>query len=116
MSLQTRSSNKALPGILLMLFSSLCLCCGQLFWKLLPLYGVSVLVLGFIVYFVGAVAMLVAYHFGELSVLQPINSTSYVFMLFIAIFLIREEIHLVRIAGVFVIVVGVLLIVTGKEK
>ena len=56
-------------GILLMLISSLCVCIGQLLWKLSADRGIIVMLAGFLFYGAGALVMLVAYRFGKLSVL-----------------------------------------------
>lgn len=63
-------------GIILMLICAGCLCTGQFIWKYYE--GFLSLIIGFGIYGLGALAMLCAYRFGSLSVLQPINSVSYV--------------------------------------
>ena len=117
-------------GIILMLISALSLSVGQLLWKFAisdgvgssldspdSIFRLAVAVLpGFIVYAIGAVVMTVALGMGELSVLQPMNCMSYVFALILsAIFLSDEAISPVTVAGVFVIIIGVVLI-GGSSK
>ena len=65
------SLKKNKKGIILMLISSLCVCIGQLFWKLYASGSILFLILGFAFYGVGALIMIYAYKFGNLSVLQP---------------------------------------------
>ena len=60
-------------GILLMLVSSICVYTGQLFWKLSS-KELLFLLLGFVLYGIGAIVMLIAYKYGSLSVLQPMLS------------------------------------------
>ena len=71
------SFKKNKKGILLMLCASLCVCTGQLFWKLSDAHGLLFLLLGFGLYGLGALITLTAYRYGSLSVLQPVLSMNY---------------------------------------
>jgi glycosyltransferase involved in cell wall biosynthesis len=97
-------------GILLMLFCAACLCLGQLVWKLMPDYNLLYILGGFAIYATGAMSMILAYRYGELSALQPINSMSYVFAIIIAVFILHERIPPINFAGVALIVSGVIVI------
>ena len=68
------SFQKNKKGILLMLVSSICVCVGQLLWKLSATQGIIVMLAGFCFYGVGALVMIIAYKYGKLSVLQPMLS------------------------------------------
>ncbi len=103
-------------GILLMVVSSLCVCIGQLLWKLSAEYGLLVMLAGFVFYGVGALVMLVAYRFGKLSVLQPMLSMNYVISIFLAAFVLKETITLIKCLGVLVIIAGVIMIAGGDEE
>jgi undecaprenyl phosphate-alpha-L-ara4N flippase subunit ArnE len=102
-------------GILLMCISSICVCIGQLLWKLSVNRGLLFLILGFAFYGIGAVIMLVAYKFGSLSVLQPMLSLNYVLSIILAVTILNEEITLMKIIGVFIIIIGVILIGGGDD-
>ncbi|MCR5425538.1 MAG: EamA/RhaT family transporter [Lachnospiraceae bacterium] len=120
-------------GIILMLISALSLSVGQLLWKLAnvsdlvaPLlagdisfagiWKVFLAVLpGFVVYAVGALIMTIAFGYGELSVLQPVNSMSYVFALILSAIFLTERISWLTIIGIFVIIAGVIMI-GGSDK
>ena len=120
-------------GIILMLISALSLSVGQLLWKLAnvsdlvaPLlagdisfagiWKVFLAVLpGFVVYAVGALIMTIALGYGELSVLQPVNSMSYVFALILSAIFLTERISWLTIIGIFVIIAGVIMI-GGSDK
>lgn len=120
-------------GIILLLISAFSLALGQLLWKK-PLENVDIpLVLasgfsgiwslflkvlpGFIVYAIGAVVMTIGFGYGELSVLQPINSMSYVFALILsAIFVPTESISVITVIGVFVVIAGVIVIGGSSKK
>ncbi len=119
-------------GIILLLISAFSLALGQLLWKFANVGdigaflgdgfpGVIRLFLkvlpGFIVYAIGAVVMTIGLGYGELSVLQPINSMSYVFGLILsAIFVASEHISVVTIIGVVVVVAGVIVIGGSSKK
>ncbi len=68
------------------------------------------ILLGLTVFFIGALSWLVVLSRVELSWAQPIAAVSYVGVLFGSWFLFHEQVTTVRIAGVFVVVLGVILI------
>ena len=100
-------------GVLLMLVCSCCLCTGQLIWKCWG--GTLSLLIGFLIYGVGALAMLVAYRFGSLSTLQPINSVSYVISAILGYIAFEESVTMGKIVGTFAIITGVILLAKGKS-
>ena len=110
------SFQKNKKGILLMALSSLCVCVGQLFWKISANSGIAALLLGFSIYGIGALIMLVAYRFGSLSVLQPMLSLNYVLSIILASVILKEQITLLKYTGVLVIIIGVILIAGGDER
>ena len=110
------SFQKNKKGILLMLVSSICVCVGQLFWKLSVTEGLLMLLLGLAFYGVGALVMLIAYRFGKLSILQPMLSLNYVFSLLIAAFVLHEAVTIMKCIGVLLIISGVVVIAGGDEK
>ncbi len=109
------SFNKNKYGILLMCFSSIFVCIGQLFWKLSTELGVVQLMLGFFFYCVGAILMIIAYKFGSLSVLQPVLSLNYVFSILLASVFLYEQITILKVVGVLIIISGVILIAGGDD-
>lgn len=102
-------------GIALMLTSSLMTCVGQLLWKLsaggslLPLLG------GFALYGAGALLMILALRFGELSVLHPMLGAGYVLSLLLGSAVLGEALTAAKLAGVLVIVAGLVLLAGGGE-
>lgn len=110
------SIKKNKKGILLMGISSICVCFGQLFWKIAATQGFIYMFIGFACYSIGALLMIVAYRFGKLSVLQPMLSLNYVLSILIAALILKETITLLKVIGVLVIIVGVLMIVGGDEE
>lgn len=109
------SLQKNKTGILFIIFSAMMSCIGQLFWKLSAENGLIYLLIGFVFYAVGALAMLVAYRFGSLSVLQPMLSLNYVISLILGVIILGEEITPARVIGVLIIMIGVILIGGGDE-
>ena len=97
-------------GILLMIISALLASFGQMFWKMYHTEGLWTLILGFVLYAVGALSMIVAYKYGKLSVLQPMISLSFVFAIFISAFILQETLAPIRIVGIIVIIFGVVMI------
>lgn len=112
------SFEKNKKGIALMLFSSLCVCLGQLFWKLAAggeTTNIVYLLCGFVLYGIGAVIMILAYRYGSLSVLQPMLAANYIFAPIIAKIVLNEAISPTRVFGIIVIIVGILLIGGGDD-
>lgn len=109
------SFRKNRVGILLMVCSSICVCVGQLLWKLSAEGSFFYLIAGFAVYGIGALAMIVAYKFGKVSVLQPILSLNYILSLVLAATVLKETITLVKCIGVLILLAGVILIAGGDE-
>jgi len=97
-------------GPLLMLFCAACLCLGQLVWKMMPDYNLLYILSGFAIYAAGALAMIFAYRYGELSVLQPINSMSYVFSTIMAMLILHESVTVINMAGIALVISGVIVI------
>ena len=111
-------------GMVLMLISALTLAIGSFLWKMANLgdiasavtsiqglWGIFIKILpGFIVYVIGAAVMTIALGYGELSVLQPMNCMSYVFALIISSLFLTEPITPMSIAGIIVIIAGVITI------
>jgi len=102
--------NKKYLGPLLMLLCAACLCLGQLVWKMMPGYNLVYMLGGFAIYAAGAMSMIFAYRYGELSVLQPINSMSYVFSTILAMLILNESVTLINMAGIALIISGVIII------
>lgn len=109
------SFRKNKKGILLMLISSICVCVGQLLWKLSSTQGLVIMLAGFFFYGIGALVMIVAYKYGKLSVLQPMLSLNYVLSIILAAVVLREEITVLKCIGVLVIIAGVVMVAGGDE-
>ncbi|MBR1876819.1 MAG: EamA family transporter [Lachnospiraceae bacterium] len=116
-------------GIILMMISAFSLSVGQLLWKMADLgsmmqdagslSGMIAIFLkilpGFVIYAIGALVMTIALGYGELSVLQPVNSMSYVFALILSSIFLTEPITPLMVVGIVIIIAGVILM-GGSSK
>lgn len=106
-------------GIAIMLISSIMTCTGQLIWKLSSdtLHPLLFWILGLALYGIGAVCMIVAFRFGEVSVLQPMLSIGFVISMFLGRYILGEEITLLKIGGVILIILGMVFLgMSSKGK
>ena len=106
-------------GIVLMIISALATCTGQLMWKLASTNGTNLflIAIGFVLYGTGAILMIIAFRYGEISVLQPMLSIGFVFSLLLAVVVLHEMINISKIAGILLIVCGMIVLsLSGKEK
>lgn len=101
-----------------MFFSSLCACVGQLFWKIYTNNYSSYifLLIGIVLYGLGALIMIIAYRFGNLSVLQPLLSMNYVFTIILATLILDEKFTVTKSVGILIIMIGVFLVGGGDDE
>jgi undecaprenyl phosphate-alpha-L-ara4N flippase subunit ArnE len=97
-------------GILIMFLSVLCVSVGQIFFKLAPLWGISITIAGIVVYFIAFYLTLVAYRFGRMSILFPLSALSFVMTTFVGVFFFSEVLTLRQTVGLAFILLGVLLV------
>jgi len=62
---------------------------------------------GLALYGIGAAMMVLALQHGELSVLYPVISLSYVWVAILSVLIFHEHMNVFRIAGISVIIAGV---------
>lgn len=105
-----RKTATRIEGILLMVVSAAFVGSGQLLFKLGSTGDILLLLSGFACNAAGALAMIFAYKFGPLSVLQPMISLSYVLALVLGVLVLREPVDETKITGVFLICAGVVCI------
>ncbi|EGT3617299.1 EamA/RhaT family transporter [Clostridium perfringens] len=107
--------NKLWKGILLIVISALCTSFGQLFWKIGVNQSIWIILLGFILYGVGALTMIIAFKFGELSILHPLMCIGYIFALINGFLFLQERISLLQFIGIVIIIIGIVFIARGDE-
>jgi len=76
----------------------------------LPLIG------GLALYGIGAAMMVLALRHGELSVLYPLISLSYVWVAILSVVVFGEAMNPFKVAGIFVIMTGVAIMGMGARK
>ena len=104
-------------GIALMLLSAATACVGQLLWKLAARNNSLLLVtIGLALYGCGALLMIIALKFGELSVLHPMMSAGYVLSLVLGALVLNEHITALRVVGVAVIIVGLVFLSSSERE
>lgn len=111
-------------GILIMLVCTFFTAAGQLFlkygsvnfgWSMMGLFGNYNLILGLILYGAGALLLIIALKFGDLSVIYPFVSLTFIWVMFISFWVLGEQINNFKIGAVFFIIFGVILIARGSD-
>ena len=67
-------------------------------------------------YGIGAMAMLSAYKYGKLSVLQPILSVNYILSIILGAAVLQETVTIAKCAGIAIIISGVVLIAGSDSE
>lgn len=109
------SLNKNKNGIILILVSSIFTTMGQYFWKISNLHVIQYIFIGFLLYGIGAVSMIIAFKFGSFSVLHPMMSAGYILTILVGFYLLNEAISTFKIIGLILIMAGIVLIGVGDE-
>ena len=109
----------------MVLFCTLLTSTAQLFYKFgaeqLEFNFLSIitnlpLLMGILLYAIGGILLILSFRGGEVSVLYPIIATSYIWVSFLSIYFLNEEMNLFKWAGVFTIMSGIILIGYGSNK
>ena len=107
--------NRLAAGIALMLASALLTCLGQLCWKL-SRESLPFLLAGFALYGCGALLMMAAMRFGELSVLHPMLGAGYILSVLLGALVLGEEMTAGKLLGIAVICAGLVCLSGGAER
>ncbi|MBU1201188.1 MAG: EamA family transporter [Nanoarchaeota archaeon] len=70
---------------------------------------------GFFLYGIGAIILIIALKYGELSVLYPFIALSFIWVFFLSFFLLRENILFANWLGLVLIILGVSFIGGGGK-
>jgi len=96
-------------GIAVMLFSALLTCTGQLCWKISSTKrGFLFVMIGFALYGCGALLMVLALRYGELSILHPMLSAGYVLSIILGAIVLNEPVNMRKVLGIAVIIFGLI--------
>jgi uncharacterized membrane protein len=74
------------------------------------------ILIGLFLYAAGAAIMIIAFKGGDLTVLYPLFSTSYIWVALMSFFIFEESLNIYRWMGIMVIMTGIILISTYKQK
>jgi drug/metabolite transporter (DMT)-like permease len=107
------SLRKNYKGISYILVSAMMLSLGQLIWKISAGDSLPLLIVGFGLYGIGALFMILAYRNGSFSTIHPMMSTSYVLAFFLGWLFLQESISEMMVAGLALVLAGNLLIGGG---
>lgn len=102
-------------GIVLIIIAALATATGQMLWKLSHTVPDLYFIIGFLLYFCGAVLMIAAFKFGDLSVLHPLLSFGYIFSIFLGSLFLGESLSALQIIGILIIIAGASLIGGGDD-
>lgn len=118
--------NEYVIGILMMLVSASLATFGQMFWKfganalpmgLFTLDALGNVVLGCVLYASGSLTMMYALRKGEVSVLHPVMSFSYVLSQIIGAIVFHDPLTAGRSIGVVLIAIGIVVLMrSGSTK
>lgn len=68
------------------------------------------MIFGVMLYVVSLLIYLVALHYGQLSFVYPTFASSFIFIALISKYVLKEEMNLKRIAGILLIVLGIIMV------
>lgn len=111
-------------AITIMIICTIFTSSAQIFYKLgadkLSLNIISIItnwaiILGLILYGLGAVLVIIALRGGEVTVLYPIITLSYIWVSFGSSYFFGEEMNPFKWVGIFLIMVGIILITFGSK-
>ena len=108
-------------AVLLVVFCTLLTSSAQVFLKFgasrLPEIVTNLpLLVGFVLYGVAAVALIVSFKGGEVTVLYPIIATSYIWVTLLSNVYFSESLPFLKLAGVFFIIMGICSIGYGSRS
>lgn len=112
-------------AIVLVLFITALTSSAQLLYKmgadrlsfdLLMLLSNWPLLLGMLIYGIGAVLLIIALKHGEVTILYPIIATSYIWVTLFSWILFGESISYLKLIGIISIVVGIVFISFGSKQ
>ncbi len=112
-------------GIALVFLSTFLTAAGQVLWKIgsktlmisvISFFTNIPILLGILCYVIAVVLLILALTKEELSIVYPIYSASYIWVLLASAYLLKEEIHLLNSIGILLILLGIGLLAKGSKK
>ena len=111
-------------AIIMMVFCTALTSFAQVFYKkgsallsfnLLELITNYNLIIGLIMYATAAVIMIIAFKYGEVTVLYPIVTLSYVWVSLLSVYYFNEVMNFYKWLGVLIIIIGIIFIGFGGK-
>jgi drug/metabolite transporter (DMT)-like permease len=111
-------------AIVMMVFCTALTSFAQVFYKrgsaLLSLNLIELitnynLIIGLLMYATAAVIMIIAFKFGEVTVLYPIVTLSYVWVSLLSVYYFNEVMNFYKWSGVLIIIIGIIFIGFGGK-
>ncbi len=112
-------NRRLIKGILLVILSAFCSSFGQLIWKMIPTFDFPAFIgyfFGLFFYGMGALLLIVAFRFGEMSILHPMLSFGFVFAIIWSSIFLKEDISVQKLIGTALIIAGVIVLAVGNAK
>jgi len=115
--------NRTVIGILLMVTCTIFTAIGQLFFKyssttfsldFISLITNYDLIIGFVFYGLGALLLIIALNFGELSKLFPFVSLNFVWIILLSVFVLGESLNSFKINAIILVILGIIFIGGSK--
>ena len=112
-------------AIALILFTTLFTTSAQISLKLgitslkpgfLGLLSNYYMAIGFFLYAIAGIFAIIAFRKGDVSVLYPIFATSYVWVSIVSFYFFKEDLSMLKLAGILIIALGISLVGFGGTK
>jgi len=112
-------------GIAIMILCTLFTAAGQLFfkyssqtfeWNISSLITNYNLILGFVLYALGAGLLIIALKFGDLSVIYPFVSLTFIWVMIISVWFLGEKLNNFKFGAIIFIIFGVVMISRGESQ
>ena len=124
MNTPKNSTKRVIKPILLVILCTLFTSTGQIFWKFssnnldsfISIITNVPLIVGFIIYGLGAILLIISLKYGELSIVYPFIALSFVWVSIASIILFDDTVSIINWAGIASIILGVSLIGYGGSR
>lgn len=117
--MEEKKQNSWTTAIILICVAATLSSLSQVFWKLgemTTIQGILILVLGLLISGGGMVLMMIAFRYGEVSILQPMMSLGFALSIFFGNIFFGETITTNKIIGTVIIIIGAALLNTEGKK
>ena len=116
---------KNIMGIFIVVICTIFTSIGQYFfkmgsvnfaWDFFSLITNYAMIIGFLFYGVGSILLIAAFRYGDLSLLYPFISLTFIWVIIISSFVFGEPINGFKIGSVILIILGVIFIGAGDKS